>query len=138
MKDGDTERAVRHKAGVVVYRENDKGETEVLLVSSRKYEGSWVFPVGTVEGHETLQVTAARECEEESGYIVEVEDEVGIVKKETDKSLILFTFYKARVIDRNMEYEQDREIKWVILDDLKDDLAEIFVPVALNFEKSLI
>ena len=137
MRDGNTEKAVRHKAGVVVYRENDKGETEVLLVSSRKYKGSWVFPVGTVEDHETLQVTAARECEEESGYIVEVEDEVGIVKKETDDSLILFTFYKARVIDRNEDYEQDREIRWVVLDDLNDDVAEIFVPVALNFEKSL-
>ena len=128
---------IKNKAGVVVYRENDKGETEVLLVSARKHKGSWVFPVGSVEDHETLQVTAARECEEESGYIVEVEDEVGTVKNSNKNSINYYTFYKAKVLSETDDYEKDRERRWVGLNDLSENVADIFLPIAKNFIKSL-
>ena len=128
---------IKNKAGVVVYRENEKGELEVLLVSSRKNKGSWVFPVGTVEDHETLQVTAARECEEESGYIVEVEDEVGTVKNSNKHAVNYFTFFKATVLRETEDYEKDRERKWVSLNELPESVATIFLPIAENFIKSL-
>ena len=128
---------IKNKAGVVVYRENDNGETEVLLVSARKHKGSWVFPVGSVEDHETLQVTAARECEEESGYIVEVEDEVGTVKNSNKNSINYYTFYKAKVLSETDDYEKDRERRWVGLNDLSENVADIFLPIAKNFIKSL-
>jgi len=128
---------VKNKAGVVVYRENDKGETEVLLVSARKHKGSWVFPVGTVEDHETLQVTAARECEEESGYIVEVEDEVGTVKNSNKNGINYYTFYKARVLQETDDFEDDRERRWVELGELQENIADIFLPIAKDFIKSL-
>ena len=128
---------VKNKAGVVVYRENDQGETEVLLVSARKYKDSWVFPVGTVEDHETLQVTAARECEEESGYIVEIEDEVGTVKSSNNNGVNYYTFYKARVLQETEQYEKDRDRKWVPLSNLSEDIADIFLPIAKQFAKSL-
>ena len=128
---------VKNKAGVVVYRENDKGETEILLVSARKHKGSWVFPVGTVEDHETLQVTAARECEEESGYVVEVEDEVGTVKNSDNNSVNYYTFYKARVLKEAEEYEKDRERRWVPLSELPENIADIFLPIANEFIKSV-
>ncbi len=128
---------VKHKAGVVVYREDGNDSIEVLLVSARKHKDSWVFPVGTVEDHETLQVTAARECEEESGYLVETEDEIGIVQVEDDNSSTIFTFYKANVIGEKDEYEKDRERKWVVLKELEESVAEIFKPIAKNFIRSI-
>lgn len=135
--EADLENKVIHKAGVVVYRTDETGNVEVLLVSSRKHKGSWVFPVGTVEDHETLQVTAARECEEESGYKVETEDEIGTVQvKDKDKTRY-YTFYKAKITGETGEYEKDRERTWVNVRELKETVADIFFPVALNFEKSL-
>ena len=128
---------VKHKAGVVVYRENGNGGTEVLLVSARKHKGSWVFPVGTVEDHETLQVTAARECEEESGFIVETEDEIGTVQVNGNKESVFFTFYKAVVTGENEEYEKDRERKWVSMESLEQTVAEIFKPIAISFIRSI-
>lgn len=128
---------VKHKAGVVVYREDGNGNIEVLLVSARKHKDSWVFPVGTVEDHETLQVTAARECEEESGYLVETEDEIGIVQVEDDNSSTIFTFYKANVTGEKDEYEKDRKRKWVVLKELEESVADIFKPIAKNFIQSI-
>ena len=128
---------VKNKAGAVVYRENENGETEILLVSARKHKNSWVFPVGTVEDYETLQVTAARECEEESGYIVEVEDEVGTVQNSNSNGINYYTFYKARILRETDEYEKDRERLWVSSKELTDNIAELFVPIAKKFVKSL-
>ena len=133
----DLKNKVKHKAGVVVYRTGDSGNVEVLLVSSRKHEDSWVFPVGTVEDHETLQVAAARECEEESGYKVETEDEIGTVQIKDKRQINYYTFYKATVTGEAEEYEIDRERIWVSIDELKNNIAEIFLPIALSFEKSL-
>ncbi len=128
---------VKHKAGVVVCREGEKGGIEVLLVSARKHKGSWVFPVGTVEDHETLQVTAARECEEESGYLVETEDEIGTVQVMDGKKSTFFTFYKARVTGEKEDYEKDRERKWVATELLEEKVADIFKPIAKNFIQSI-
>ena len=126
-----------NKAGVVLYRESHNGNVEVLLISARRHKGSWVFPVGTVEEHETLQVAAARECKEESGYIVEVEDEVGTVKTLNGDVADYYTFYKAGVLNKTDEYEKDRTIKWVIPDELPETVAEIFRPIAEAFIRGL-
>jgi len=128
---------VKHKAGVVVYRDSGNGGIEVLLVSSRKHKDSWVFPVGTVEDHETLQVTAERECEEESGYVVETEDEIGTVQDKGGKTSIFFTFYKAHVTGEKDDYEKDRERKWIGTEQLEQTIAEIFIPIAKSFIQSI-
>lgn len=127
---------IKHKSGVVVHRKNGDGEIEVLLVGSRKYKGTWVFPVGTVEDHETLQVAAARECEEESGYIVEVKEEIGNVKIQEKDHLNYFTFYRAKVLGETDQYEVDRERKWVKTSDLKDSIARVFLPIVDSFLNS--
>ena len=129
----DLSRKIKHKSGVVVYRVDESGLMEVLLISSRKYKGTWVFPVGTVEDHETLQVAAARECEEESGYIVEIESEVGTVTVEENDHLNYFTFFRAKVIDETDQYEVDRERKWVKISELENFIAKVFLPITHNF-----
>lgn len=128
---------IKQKAGVVTYRENSDGEKEILLVSGRQFENSWVFPVGTVEENETPQITAARECEEESGYIVEVGEEVGTIKTHNGNHINYFTFFKAKVIGETENYEKDRKKIWVKPIELKNFLPRIFTPVLDSLETSL-
>ena len=62
-------------AGGVVCR---LGETGVeVVICGRTSEGLWGLPKGTPEPNETLEQTAAREVEEETGLKVAIEDKVG-------------------------------------------------------------
>ncbi|MEA2464919.1 MAG: bis(5-nucleosidyl)-tetraphosphatase [Acidobacteriota bacterium] len=45
----------------------EKGNVLVLLVSSKKEPGNWIFPKGHVERGESTQEAALRETEEEAG-----------------------------------------------------------------------
>lgn len=121
------------KAGVVTYRLNKENEVEVLLVSARQYKGSWVFPVGTVEKDETPRQAAARECAEESGYIVKLEDELGSIVTGQQNNKTRFTFFKAATTGRETEYENDRKRLWVSLNELTKIVAPIFLPFADKF-----
>lgn len=128
---------VKEKAGVVIHRKNEYGKVEVLLISARKFKGSWVFPVGTVEKGETLREAAARECAEESGYIVKTGKEIGSELIGENGSKNRFTFYSAETTGRETEYENDRERLWVKLDELKERIAPVFVPFADKFIKEI-
>ena len=58
-------RAVREfTAGGVVYRRTDKG-VDILMIQDHK--GRWTIPKGHVEEGESLEQTALREVEEETG-----------------------------------------------------------------------
>jgi 8-oxo-dGTP pyrophosphatase MutT (NUDIX family) len=71
------ERPVRQavSAGGVVYR-RDGSNIEVVLVMRHEGDG-WVLPKGTAEAGETLEQTALREVQEETGLEVEIVDAVG-------------------------------------------------------------
>ncbi len=71
-----TEQAV--SAGGVVYRRGDQG-LEIVLCG-RRAEGLWQLPKGTPEAGETLQETAVREVEEETGLRVKIERKVGSIR----------------------------------------------------------
>lgn len=62
-------------AGGVVYRRRG-GRIEVVLVA-RTADGLWALPKGTCESGETLEQTAVREVEEETGLRVRIVDVVG-------------------------------------------------------------
>ena len=52
-------------AGGVIFRRNDKGEVEILLIQDSK--DRWTIPKGHIEEGETAQETAKREIAEEAG-----------------------------------------------------------------------
>lgn len=128
---------VKEKAGVVIHRKNKEGNVEVLLISARKFSDSWVFPVGTVEKGETLREAAARECAEESGYIVKTGKEIGSELIGENGAKNRFTFYSAETTGRETEYENDRKRLWVNLEELKDKIAPVFVGFADKFIKEI-
>lgn len=126
------------KAGVVAYRENSSGEIEVILVSSRKLDDSWVFPAGGVDYGETPAEAAERECLEESGYRVEIEQPLDIMVIGGGKRHVLYTFFRARALEDTGDYEKDRKRTWCGIHDLPDTVACMFREVAESFQKSIL
>ena len=122
---------VRKKAGVVAYKytENEQ-EPLVLLVSARKVKGSWVFPVGGIDPGETPEIAAARECEEESGYRVEIGRQLAPIEACDDKKTEHFIFFLATVSAEKESWETDRTREWVPLSQVKDRLPSFFHSVA--------
>ena len=120
----------------MAHRKNEAGETEVLLVSSRKLGNSWVFPAGGVDEGETPAEAAARECLEESGYVVEIERPLEELRFEGGKRDVVYSFFAARALEDTGDYERDRKRKWCGLSDLPDTVAGVFREVAENFRKT--
>lgn len=85
-------------AGGVVYRLGEQG-LEVVLCGHRA-EGLWLLPKGTPEAGETLQETAVREVEEETGLRVEIERKIGSMRYEFSGSN--GTRYHKRVLHHLM------------------------------------
>lgn len=128
---------ISRKAGVVAYRKDDRKAIEILLVSSRKYPGTWVFPVGGIDEGETAEEAAVRECVEESGYIVEIEEELDTVRINDGDITNEFTFYSAEVVEETEDYEKDRTRKWVKPSELEDTVSDVFRPIARKFLESV-
>jgi len=125
----------QNKAGIIATRKDVKGELQILIISSRKLPGSWVFPVGTVEKGESLKEAAKRECEEESGYIVDVGKRVGSVEIMDSSTVNKFTFFLGKVVDRNNEYEKDRKVLWVNISDSYEMISDPFLPILIKFKE---
>lgn len=126
---------MQEKAGVVAWRDNESGGREVLLVSSRKLEGTWVLPGGKIEPGEAAKEAAARECAEESGYLVRVEEELATFAVDPPEGdpRQRWTFFSARPIGSIPDWETDRDRCWVEAKALKDHLPQAFEPVVRAF-----
>lgn len=123
----------KNKAGVVVYRKTAAGSYEVLLVSARKFPGSWVFPTGTHEMGETVRQTAERECLEECGCLVEMGQQLGKVKANQR----WYTYFLGEFRGFKPALEEDRQLQWVPLAELAQRLPLVFQPVAQAAQKAL-
>jgi len=67
-----------HSSGGVVYRH--LGDEVEIVLCGRIEEGLWALPKGTIEQGETIEETALREVEEETGLSVAIEDGLGEVR----------------------------------------------------------
>jgi 8-oxo-dGTP pyrophosphatase MutT (NUDIX family) len=119
-------RSPKEKAGVVVYRATAGGEAEVLLVSARKFKDQWVFPVGSVKTGESLEAAARRECEEESGFRVEIGHQLPAITLPGNGPMKRFTFFLATVVGEAAVWETDRQRTWVPVSRLVEALPDVF------------
>lgn len=124
--------ALKEKAGVVVYSFVRGDEPHVLLITSRKYKGSWVFPVGDVNRGESLEAAAKRECKEETGYHVDLGAKLSTVEVSYGESKVEFTFFLAKVVGNAMQWEKDRKRDWFPASKIVDALPIVFRPVAVD------
>ncbi|NPA53250.1 MAG: NUDIX hydrolase [Aquificae bacterium] len=63
-------------AGGVVYRKNDEGKLEILLI---RVKNRWSFPKGNIEKGEPKDQAALREVKEETGVDAEIVEYLGEV-----------------------------------------------------------
>ena len=83
--------------GVAAIVEHEGG---VILVRRRypPHAGEWCFPAGFVEAGESTEQAAARECQEETGLEVAVDDLVGVYSFDHDPPGGIVIFYTAHVV----------------------------------------
>ena len=124
---------MEQKAGAVLCQDLPGAEPLVLLVSARKHPGTWVFPVGGVDTGESLEEAAARECQEESGYRVDIYTQLDTIVTEAAQ----FTFYLAQVKGESADWEQDRQRKWLPLSQAVEFLPELFQGVVSKAARHL-
>ena len=62
----ESRRRIVHAAGGVVFRQDPRGQVEVLLIH-RPHRRDWTFPKGKLEAGERHHECAVREVEEETG-----------------------------------------------------------------------
>jgi 8-oxo-dGTP diphosphatase len=87
------------------------GDNQVLLVR-RKAEparGSWCLPGGFMEIGETPQATAIRECQEESGFTVEITGLIEVYYYENYRGSGVLIVYKGRIIAGTAQPNDDAD-----------------------------
>ena len=107
------------KAGCVVVSDKDK----VLLVSNK--EGKiWSFPKGHAEKEETLEQTAQRETEEETGYEVEIIKRLSdlVYTSQQTNELIRVAMFLAKPIKKTDEEESNTQFAWFSVKEAEDIL----------------
>lgn len=113
-------------AGGIVYRRNQEGEVEILLIQDAK--DRWTIPKGHIEEGETAQQTAKREIAEEAGlHNTEVQGWLGKIHfryRRIDKLVLMTTqIYLVRAGgDTNAIQKEEwmNGIKWFKFHDALD------------------
>lgn len=113
-------------AGGVIFRRNQKGEVEILLIQDAK--DRWTIPKGHIEDGETAQETARREIGEEAGLEnVEIVSWLGKIHfryRRIDKLVLMTTqVYLVKALgDTNKIKKEDwmNGIKWFSFSDALD------------------
>ncbi len=80
-------------AGGVVYRRSDDGVE--VVICGRREDGVWGLPKGTPEDGETLEQTARREVQEETGLAVAIEHPLGTIQYEFNRPEEAVRYHKT-------------------------------------------
>ncbi len=123
-------------AGCVV-----KKDDEFLLVQEKqeKVYGLWNFPAGHVDRGENLKQAAAREVQEETGYLVDVGKEVGLFHEHT-KTPIKHIF-EATITGGDLAAQPDEilDVRWLSFDEVQQlsEEEKLRAPWILEVIKSI-
>jgi 8-oxo-dGTP pyrophosphatase MutT (NUDIX family) len=103
-------------AGGLVWRETAVGK-EVLLVRRKRY-GDWTLPKGKHECGESMQETACREVQEETGYDVQITGFAGAIAYEVEGKPKVVSFWHMKAVSdpTNQIDTEVAEVVWLLLD----------------------
>lgn len=114
-------------AGVVLEKDG-----KFLLVQEGKPEvrGLWNVPAGRVENGYTIKETAIKEAKEESGFDVELLEEIAILHKDGDEAVK--HIFKAKIIGGEINFPEGEilDVRWFSLEEIesmKDQLRREWV-----------
>ncbi|PEY34585.1 NTP pyrophosphohydrolase [Bacillus cereus] len=102
---------------------NEVGE---VLLQKRGDNGAWGFPGGAMEIGESAEETAIREIKEETGYIVQVNELIGVYTKyfhtypNGDQAQTIGMFFKCSIIGGNkkIDGEETLDLKFFSLNQM--------------------
>ncbi len=101
---------VRIVAGCVIYEDG-----RYLLIQERQPRayGLWNLPAGHVDKDEAIESAAIRETKEETGYIVELDDKVGIYHEDAKRPVK--HAYRAHVVGGKVILSSDEviQVRWL-------------------------
>jgi 8-oxo-dGTP diphosphatase len=109
-------------AGVVAVKDD-----RVLLVRRAvdPRQGDWALPAGFVEIDESPTEAAARECLEETGFVAEVNDLLGVFHgRDNPDSPVILIVYWAKIVGGELKADDDvDEVRLFAPDQIPDNLA---------------
>ena len=111
-----------HQSGAIVVR-LDADEPRVLLVTSKRNPGQWIFPKGHVEPGETAQDGALREALEEGGVIGKSIGRAGRLKRGFLGFSCRIDYFLAELIREAGPPEEGRRRIWCGFDEALERLA---------------
>ncbi|WP_368293097.1 8-oxo-dGTP diphosphatase MutT [Dehalobacter sp. TBBPA1] len=97
-------------------------QDEKILICQRDNSGScpslWEFPGGKQEEGETLAECLVRECQEELGVTIQVEEVFAESRYSYGEKEMQFTFFEGRIIEGELQRTVHQDIRWVRADEL--------------------
>ena len=102
------------------------GDNQVLLVKRAvdPAQGSWCLPGGFIEIGETPQQAASRECQEESGFDVEINRLIDVFYYEDYRGSGILVLYQGKITDGSAQPGDDvQEVSLFGPADLPDNIA---------------
>jgi len=105
------------QAGGIAYRVGArKGGVSVLLVSSKKEPGNWIFPKGHVESGETAEEAGVRELEEEAGVTGDLVGPAGKQEFDWRGKRYRVEYFLVRATEETPETDGRRKV-WLPFDE---------------------
>jgi diadenosine hexaphosphate hydrolase (ATP-forming) len=109
------------QAGGIAFRGRDR-DLKILLVTSKKQPGFWIFPKGHVEPGETAAEAGVRETQEEAGVTGDLLGPAGTLEYDWDGKRYRVEYFLIRATSE-APASDGRTIAWLPFDEALDRLS---------------
>ncbi|WP_409272156.1 NUDIX hydrolase [Neobacillus sp. SCS-31] len=109
-------------AGICI---NEQGNILMVLQGKPEEVKKWSVPSGGVEEGESFRECCRREFQEETGFLVEVLDEVKVKKGTYEGFLVEVRYFIVKIVGGNRKIQDPDNLIWDISWKSKEDLATL-------------
>ena len=107
-------RPVIPQAGCIVLR-CERGDPEILVVSSRRRRDRWVLPKGKVKNSESASDAALRELREEAGVRGRLLGPAGVAEYSTRDGRVRIEYFLIEYLGDTGDSEEGRVARWCVV-----------------------